>query len=389
MPTAHELDAADPLAAFRDRFVTDGDVVAYLDGNSLGRLPVATRERLADFVQREWGRDLIRGWERWVDLPSQVGDEIGRLVGSAPGQVVVADSTSVCLFKLLHVGAGLRADRDEVVVEEHAFPTDRYLVDAVAATRGWTVRVVPHVSDLPDVLGERTAVVVLSQVDYRTGELHDLGATTRSVHAVGAITLWDLCHSVGVLPIDLDGAGADLAVGCTYKYLNGGPGAPAFLHVAGQHLADAEQPVRGWWSTPDLFAMTDAYRPAQDARRMLSGTPPVAGMLAVQEGVRLVAEAGVEAIRAKSVALTTRAIDLLDSAGLEVVAPREAARRGSQVSVRHPRAREVTAALVARGVVPDFRPPDLVRIGLSPLTMSFDELDTGIALLVEVVRALD
>jgi len=380
---AADLDAADPLASFRDRFVLDGDIVAYLDGNSLGRLPIATRDRLAAFVELEWGRELIRGWDHWVALPADVGDEVGEVIGAAPGQTVVADSTSVCLYKLLHVAAGLLPERTEVVVEEHAFPTDRFLVDSVAAARGWTVRRIEHVRDLPSVLGERTAVVVLGHVDYRSGEVHDLPGITAAVREAGALSLWDLCHSAGVLPIGLDDHRVDLAVGCTYKYLNGGPGAPAFVYVAQRHLDAAHQPITGWWAKADMFEMTEGYRPADGARRMLSGTPPVAGLLAVREGVRLTREAGIGAIRAKSVLLTSYATELLDAAGLEIVTPRVPDRRGGQVSVRHRNAREITARLVARGIVPDFRPPDVVRLGFSPLTTSFAEVEAGIAALVE------
>ncbi len=389
MTTAAELDAADPLTAFRDRFVIDDDLVAYFDGNSLGRLPIATRDRLVEFVRDEWGRDLIRGWsDRWVDLPVVVGDEVGALMGAAAGQTVVADSTSVCLYKLLHTAADLRPGRTEIVVERSGFPTDRYLVESVARARGLDVRFVDDPTDLTDVVGERTVVVVLNHVDYRSGLLLDLASLTNQIHAAGALALWDVCHSVGALPIDLDGAGVDLAVGCTYKYLNAGPGAPAFIYVAERHLADARQPIEGWWSAADLFAMGDQYEAAPSIRRMLSGTPPVAGMIAVQEGVRLTAEAGTEAIRTKSTALTSFALDLLDAHGLDTVTPREAAERGGHVAVRHPRAREITAAAAARGVLPDFREPDLIRLGLSPLSTSFAEVEAGVAVLADLVASI-
>ncbi|MEV7396803.1 kynureninase [Aeromicrobium sp. NPDC092404] len=387
------LDAADPLAAFRDRFVLDDDLVAYLDGNSLGRLPRSTLDRLGSFVRDEWGSRLIRGWEdSWVDLPVSVGDELGAAVlGASPGQTVIADSTSVNLYKLLHVAAALRPGRDEIVVDATNFPTDRYLVEAVAQARGLTVRrlqpdLVENVTvDLvAEVLSERTAVVVLSQVDYRSGTLVDLAGVTRAVHEAGAVVVWDLCHSAGVVPVDLDASEVDLAVGCTYKYLNSGPGAPAFLYVAERHLAQATQPIAGWWSAADLFAMSDTYEVAPTIRRMLSGTPPVSGMVAVQEGVRMIAEAGVDAIRAKSKSLTAYAIELLDAAGLEVVTPRDPALRGSHVTVRHGDARAVTDRMIARGVVPDFREPDLIRLGLSPLSTSFAEVEAGVRVLVEL-----
>ncbi|MCW2801279.1 MAG: kynU [Aeromicrobium sp.] len=389
------LDAADPLAAFRDRFVIDDDLVAYLDGNSLGRLPRATAERLAGFVTEEWGGRLIRGWDAgWVDLPVTVGDELGAaLLGAAAGQTVIADSTSVNIFKLLHAAASIRPDRNEIVIDATNFPTDRYLVESVAASRGLDVRwLEPDLVEsitadvLAAVLGERTAVVVLSQVDYRSGTLLDLPGLTSLIHDAGAVVVWDLCHSAGVIPITLDVAEVDFAVGCTYKYLNAGPGAPAFLYVAERHLDAVTQPITGWWSAADLFAMADTYEASPTIRRMLSGTPNVGGILAVQEGVRLIAEAGVDRIREKSVALMAYAVELLDEAGLEIVTPREPELRGSHVTVRHRNARDITAQLIERGVIPDFREPDLIRLGLSPLTTSYAEVAAGVALLVELAR---
>jgi kynureninase len=391
------LDSADPLASFRDRFVIDDDLVAYLDGNSLGRLPKATLDRLASFVREEWGGRLIRGWEDgWVDLPVTVGDELGTaLLGAAPGQTVIADSTSVCIYKLLHAAAAIRPDRDEIVVDATNFPTDRYLVESVAAARGLTVRwlepdLVENVTAdvLAGALTERTAAVLLSHVDYRSGTLLDLPALTDVVHAAGAVVVWDLCHSAGVVPIELDAAGVDFAVGCTYKYLNAGPGAPAFVYVGARHLTAAEQPIAGWWSAADLFAMADTYAASPTIRRMLSGTPPVAGILAVREGVRLVAEAGIDAIRLKSEVLTAYAIELLDTRGHEIVTPRDPALRGGHVTVRHRDARDVTRRLIERGVVPDFREPDLIRLGLSPLTTSFAEVAAAIRVLDEVTAPI-
>jgi kynureninase len=391
------LDAADPLASYRHQFVLDADVVAYLDGNSLGRLPLRTRERLASFVRDEWGGRLIRGWsEGWVELPTQVGDRLGALVGAAPGQTVVADSTSICIAKALHAAASLVPGRRRIVVDAGDFPTDRYLAEQVARQRGMELDLVSRDADgdlvgpLADVVGDDTAVVLLSHVDYRSGTLLDLPALTEQVHAAGALCIWDLCHSVGVVPTALDDAGVDLAVGCTYKYLNAGPGAPAFLYAAARHLPHLEQPLPGWWSADDLFAMADEYRPATDARRLLSGTPNVAGLLAVDEGVAMVAEVGVDAVRAKSEALTAYAVEALDALavdGLEVVTPRDPARRGSHVTVRVPDARAATAALTERGVVPDFREPDLVRLGLAPLTTSFGELHAGLVVLGEVLAS--
>ncbi|MGA8987501.1 kynureninase [Aeromicrobium sp.] len=392
----HVLDRADPLAGFRERFVIDGELVAYLDGNSLGRLPLATADRLSEFVREEWGGRLIRGWqESWIELPVTVGDELGAAVlGAAPGQTVMADSTSVNIYKLLHAASGLRPDRTEILIDATNFPTDRYLVESVADSRGMTVRwLEPDLVDnvtvdlLSSGLSERTAIVVLSQVDYRSGTLLDLPTLTARIHAAGAIVIWDLCHSAGVVPIDLDRAAVDFAVGCTYKYLNSGPGAPAFLYVAERHLAMSGQPITGWWSAADLFAMSDTYQVAPSIRRMLSGTPPVAAILAVQEGVRLVAEAGVGAIRRKSEALTAYALELLDEAELEIVTPRDPARRGSHVTVRHPDARRICLEMTQRGVLPDFREPDLIRLGLSPLSTSFAETAAGLAVLIEFAGA--
>ncbi|MGA9102636.1 kynureninase [Aeromicrobium sp.] len=388
------LDAADPLASFRDRFVPAHDVVAYFDGNSLGRPPRATAEMLAAFATEQWGGRLIRGWdEGWVELPTTVGDELAAAVlGAAPGQTVVADSTSVNLFKVLHAACELRPDRDQIVVDTTNFPTDRYLVEGVAAQRGMTVRwlepdVIEHVTPdgLAEVVGEGTAVVVLSHVDYRSGTILDVPGITRQVHAAGGLVIWDLCHSAGVLPIALDADDVDFAVGCTYKYLNAGPGAPAFLYVAAQHLADVAQPIPGWFSAADLFAMADAYTAAPDIRRMLSGTPNVVGILAAREGARLVGEAGIDAVRAKSVLLTELLLELVDRLDLTVVSPRDADRRGSHVTIQVPDAAGVAKRLGERGVIPDVRRPDLLRLGLSPLSTSFTEVHDGWAVLAEVL----
>ena len=393
---AAALDAADPLAAFRARFLPADDVVAYFDGNSLGRPLRSAAERLASFVTDDWGGRLIRGWdEGWVELPVTVGDEVAATVlGAASGQTVVADSTSVNLFKVLHAACKLRPDRDEIVVDTTNFPTDRYLVEGVAAQRGMTVRwvepdLVEHVTTdgLAEVLGERTAVVSLSHVDYRSAAILDVGGITEQVHAAGALVVWDLCHSAGVLPIALDADDVDFAVGCTYKYLDAGPGAPAFLYVASRHLPDAAQPIPGWFSAADLFAMADQYTAAPDIRRMLSGTPNIMGILAAREGVRLVGEAGIDAIRTKSVALTGFLLELLDRIDVAVLSPRDSARRGSHVTIQVPDAAEAAKRLGERGVIPDVRRPDLLRLGLSPLSTSFTEVFEGWTVLADVLES--
>jgi len=387
---ARRRDGADPLVTFRERFEIGAAPVAYLDGNSLGRPPKATIARLHEVLDAEWAGRLIMSWpECWVALPVQVGDELAEtILGSGPGQTVIADSTTVNLYKALHAACRLRPDRDEIVVDESNFPTDRYLMEGLAADRGLTVRWLapsPEAGvtrgELAEVLGPRTAVVLLSHVDYRSGFLADLPGITAAIHDVGAIVVWDLCHSAGVIPMSLDAADVDFAVGCTYKYLNAGPGAPAFLYVAARHLTWVEQPITGWFGAADVFAMAARYEPAPDIRRMLSGTPSVLGIVAVQEGVKLIAEAGLERIRDKAVELTEYAIALADRRlgplGAAVASPRGAAERGGHVTIRCADAENVTARLIAAGVVPDFRNPDLIRLGLSPLTTSYVEVWTA------------
>ena len=352
------------------------DVVAYFDGNSLGRPPRATAERLAAFVTDEWGGRLIRGWdEGWVELPVTVGDEVAAVVlGAAPGQTVVADSTSVNLFKVLHAACDLRPDRDEIVVDTTNFPTDRYLVEGVAAQRGMTVRwlepdLVEHVTtdDLAEVLGERTAVVALSHVDYRSAAILDVAGITAQVHAAGGLVVWDLCHSAGVLPIALDADDVDFAVGCTYKYLDAGPGAPAFLYVAARHLADVPQPIPGWWSAADLFAMADTYTAAPDIRRMLSGTPERHGH---PGRARRACDWWARRASTRSAPSPWRSTDflleLVDRLDVTVLSPRDSARRGSHVTIQVPDAADAAKRLGERGVIPDVRRPDL--LAARPLT---------------------
>jgi len=387
-------DEGDELAGFRDRFVIGPDPVAYLDGNSLGRLPKATLERLHHLVEVEWGVELIRSWEAgWTNLPTEVGDRLGAAVlGAAPGQTVLADSTSVNLYKVLHAACAVRQDRDEIVLDDANFPTDRFIVESVAGSRGMTVRWISPdpdggvtAADLDVALGPRTAVVALSHVDYRSGYLADLAGLTEQAHEAGAVTVWDLCHSAGVVPVDLDAARADFAVGCTYKYLNAGPGAPAFLYVADRHQAAADNPIPGWFGARDVFAMGPSYDPAGDIRRMLSGTPHISGLVAIDEGVRLVAEAGIGRIAAKARDLTAMVVDLVDAwlvpHGATLASPRDPERRGGHVTVRVPDARAVTEKMIAAGVVPDFRHPDLIRLGLSPLTTGYAEAWTALGLM--------
>ena len=402
---ARVLDEADPLAEHRAAFVPAEGVVAYLDGNSLGRPLRATAERLQSFIAEEWATRLIRSWDdRWFELPLTLGDRLGSVVlGAAPGQTVVADSTTVLLYKLIRAAvdatssAGGAAGRDELVIDAGNFPTDRFVIEGIAAERDLRVRwidadpvhgVAAH--QLREVVHERTALVVLSQVDYRSGALLDVEELTAIAHHAGALVLWDLCHSAGAVPIELDEWGVDLAVGCSYKYLGGGPGAPAFAYVAARHQDRLLQPIQGWMGAADVFAMADAYQPAIGMRRFLSGTPPIVGMLPLEDSLTLIESAGVAAIRAKSVALTTFAISWADEhlagSGVRVMTPRDAARRGGHVTLGHPSFREITPLLWNAGVIPDFRHPDGLRIGVAPLSSGFAELELGLIRIAEAVH---
>ena len=394
---ARELDAQDPLAHFRERFLPAEGVIAYLDGNSLGRPLAATAERMQSFIADAWGTRLIRSWdEEWMRWPETTGDLIGSaVIGAAQGQTVVADSTTVMLYKLARAAVGARPDRTEIVLDIDNFPTDRYVLEGIAAERGLTLRWVetdPATGIQPEqvaaAVGPQTALVAFSHVAYRSGFMADVPAITAIAHETGALALWDLCHSAGSVPIHLDAWGVDLAVGCTYKYLGGGPGAPAFGYVRAGLQSEVQQPIWGWMGRKDVFEMGPGYTPADGIRSLVSGTPPILGMVPVQVGVELTAEAGIEAIRAKSVLLTDFAIEIVDSwppgLGVQVASPRDSAQRGGHVTIRRPDFREVASALWARGVIPDFRAPDGLRIGLSPLSTSFVELYDA----MEVIRAV-
>ena len=389
--TAKELDEADPLAGYRDRFVPAGGVSAYLDGNSLGRPLLATAAHLQEFVTRDWGERLIRGWdEQWLELPAAIGDRLGRAaLGAAPGQCIVADSTTVLLYKLARAGVAARSGRDEILLDADNFPTDRYVLEGIARECGLTLRWVEagydggvRVEDVAAAAGPRTALAVFSHVAYRSGYLADAAAITAAVHDAGGLVLWDLCHSAGAVPAELDAWGVDYAVGCSYKYLNGGPGAPAWGYVASRHQADFAQPIQGWLGSQDPFGMAQGYVPADGIRRLVSGTPPILGMLAMQDMISLIEEAGMAAVRAKSTALTEYAVSAVDALlaprGVVLASPRDPDRRGSHITIDHPAFREVTAALWTRGVIPDYRNPNGIRLGLSPLSTSFTETFTGI-----------
>lgn len=386
---ARRLDAEDELAGFRDRFVPIGDprVVAYLDGNSLGRPLRATAERLQEIVTQEWASGLIRSWqERWLNVPEEIGDELGRIaLGAAPGQVIVADSTSVCLYKVLRAAAALRPGRTRIVADTSNFPTDRFIARSVADELGLTVRWIESdpwsgisVDEVATAVGDDTAAVVLSHVDYRSAAIADMAAINRVVHDRDGLVVWDLCHSVGAIPVELDATEADFAVGCTYKFLNAGPGAPAFLYIGQRHQDGFHQPLTGWMGAADIFAMADRYTPAPGVRRALSGTPPILGMVGVEQGVALLAEAGITRVRHKGLALGRWVIQLADAwltpLGYTVASPRSDDRRGGHVTLRHPDAEPLSRTLIDHGVIIDFRYPDGIRLGLSPLTTSFTEV---------------
>jgi len=389
--SAEELDAADVLGSYRDRFVGAGSELVYFDGNSLGRPLKATGPRLAEFVEAEWGGRLIRGWdEGWFELPEVIGDELGSVVlGAAGGQTVVGDSTTVLLYKLLRAGVALRPGRTEIVVDRDNFPTDRYVADGVARECGLTLRWIEvdaaagvTAEQLEQAVGPQTALVLVSEVAYRSAWLADMTSLTRIAHDAGALMLVDVCHSAGAVPVRLDAYDVDLAVGCTYKYLNGGPGSPAFAYVAGRLLDEISQPIQGWMGATDPFLMGPTYTPAPGIRQLLSGTPSVVGMVALQDMLELIAEAGIDAVRVKSVLLTDYAVALADELlaplGVGLASPRDPDRRGGHVTLTHPAMREVTAELWRRDVIPDYRDPGGLRLGLSPLSTSFAEVERGL-----------
>ena len=388
---AATLDNADPLQQYPAKFVRSAEVRAYLDGNSLGRPTTASAARLAEFVDEQWGGRLIRGWdEAWYELPLTLGDRLGgATLGAAPGQTFIGDSTTVVLYKLIRAGLSARPDRSEIVIDTGNFPTDRYLVEGIAAELGKTLRWIDPASDggvtadeVKAVLNENTALVVISHVAYRSGYLADMPGITDLAHEAGALVLWDLCHSAGVVETELDAWGVDLAAGCTYKYLNGGPGSPAFGYVRAEHIEAMTQPIQGWMGSNNPFEMGPGYAPHQGIRRFISGTPSVVGSLAMQDMLGLIEEAGIPAIRAKSIALTEYALALVDELlvplGVTVSSPRDAAERGSHITIDHESFAAVNAELWKQGIIPDFRRPHGIRLGLSPLSTTFAEVQLGI-----------
>jgi kynureninase len=390
---AERLDSADDLAWLRDRFVIDEDGPLYLDGNSLGRLPRATVDAVGALLREGWGSGLVRSWLGWMERAERVGDELGRaLLGAAPGQVAISDSTTVNLYKLATAALEARPRRRVVLTTADNFPTDRYVLEGLAAARGLELRLLGP-GEVESALDADVALVSLSHVSYLSAAIEDVARITAAAREAGALVLWDLCHSVGALPVELDGWGVDLAVGCTYKYVNAGPGAPAFLYVRRGLQESLRQPIWGWFGQRNQFRMGPAYDPVPGIARFVAGTPPMLALVPVGTGVAVLAEAGIERLRARSVALTELLVTLwaewLEPLGFGLASPRDPAARGGHVSLAHPEASRVSRALVAAGVVPDFRPPNLVRLCPAPAYTRFAEVWDALDRMRRLVAAGD
>ena len=386
---AAEFDAADPLAGFRARFQLPEGVI-YLDGNSLGALPKATPEVLRRVVEQEWGEGLIRSWNDagWFAMAGRIGAKIAPLIGAAPDEVIACDSTSVNLFKLIAAALQMRPGRKVILSEPGNFPTDLYMIAGLEA-QGLATRRLAQRETLEGALGDDVALLLLTHVHYKTGAMHDMAALTRAAHEAGALVLWDLSHSTGAVPVDLNAAGADFAVGCGYKYLCGGPGAPAFAFVAQRHHPDLAQPLTGWFGHAAPFAFSDDYAPAPGIEQLQCGTPPVLGLAALEVGVELIAEIGVGRLHQKSQALSEFFLECLADHGvaLDCVSPSESSARGSQLSFRHPEAYAICQALIARGVIGDFRDPDVLRLGFAPAYLRFADIAAAARHLAEVLES--
>ena len=388
---AEALDRADPLTDFRDRFVLPEGLI-YLDGNSLGPLPKTAPERVTQVLEQEWGGSLIRSWtdHGWIDLQFRVGEKIGRFMGAAPGTTVVADSTSVNLYKLLGAALDQRPGRTVILTEQGNFPTDLYIAQGLVALaqRGHVLRSVPA-EQLATAMDRQTAVAMLTHVNYRSGAMHDMAVLTAAAHAAGALVLWDLSHSIGAVPLQIEADGVDLAVGCGYKYLNGGPGAPAFLYVAQQLQADLRLPLTGWLGHAEPFAFDSLYRPAAGIARAVVGTPPILSLAALEVGVDIALEAPIAAVRDKSVQLADFFIARMEQqcGEFRLLTPTKSPARGSQVAFAHPHGFAIMQSLIERGVIGDFRAPDVLRFGLAPLYVRFVDLWDAVAVLHDVMRS--
>lgn len=386
---ARKLDAADPLGGFRERFSLPQGVI-YLDGNSLGALPKATPQRIEQVMRGEWGEGLIRSWNDadWIGLPQKVGAKIAPLIGAQPHEVIVADSVSVNLFKLISAALKMRPGRKVILSEPGNFPTDIYMIQGLEQQRLATRKLAQR-AHFADALDEEVALLLLTHTHYKSGEIFDMEALTRAAHEAGALVLWDLSHTGGAMPVDLNSASADFAVGCGYKYLCGGPGAPAYAFVAERHHQALHQPLSGWMGHARPFAFEDDYAPAPGVDRLLCGTPPILAIAALEVGVELIAEIGVERLYAKSQALSEFFLECLAGQGyeLELVSPADSKARGSQLSFRHENAYAVCQALIARGVIGDFRDPDILRLGFAPAYLRFEDMAKAARHLAEVLES--
>lgn len=390
---ASRLDAADPLARYRGRFVIIDDLI-YLDGNSLGRLPKATVDRIRAVVEDEWATELVSGWDHWLDIGIEIGERLAPMLGAQSDEVALCDQTSINLFKLATAGLA-HSGRADIITDAGNFPSDRYVLEGVARSAGGSLIFAPEdptPDDIASLMTDTVGLVSLSHVSYRSGAMLDAQAITALAHAHGALMLWDLAHSAGAVPVDLTGWDADLAVGCTYKYLNAGPGAPGFLFVRSDLITKLDPPIPGWYAHADQFAMAADFVPKDTIGRFIVGTPSVIAMAAADEGIRLSAEVGLDALRSKSLALTDFFIEALAQSGaierygFEVVTPLRHEQRGSQVSVKHPEAYRISLALRSEDVIPDFRAPDLVRFGFTPLTNSFAEAARAVEILCDIME---
>jgi kynureninase len=396
------LDADDPLAPLRNLFDLPSGVI-YLDGNSLGARPHAALQRAQQVIQQEWGHDLIRSWNKagWFDLPSRLGNKLATLIGAGENEVVITDSTSINLFKLLagalqiQAGKADGASRKAIVTERGNFPTDIYMAQGLIEwlDRGYRIHLVDTPQELATAVNAETAVLMLTHVNYRSGHLHDMQAVTKAAQEQGALVLWDLAHSAGAVPVDLHAANADFAVGCTYKYINGGPGAPAFAWIAPRHHAQFRQPLSGWWSHQAPFTMQPAFAPGEGIRRALCGTQPVVSLALVECGLDIFAQTDMQALRRKSLALTDLFIALVESRcaglGLTLVTPRQHEQRGSHVSFAHAHGYAVMRELIARGVIGDYREPHVMRFGFTPLYTQFTDVWDAVSTLRRILADKD
>lgn len=388
------MDEADPLRVFRGRFALPAGVI-YLDGNSLGAASHEVFAEVRQAAMEEWGNGLIRSWNSagWFHLPLELGDRVGRLIGAAQGQTVVTDSTSINIYKTLHAALAMRPGRNVIVAEGDSFPTDIYMAEGVLSTRpGITLRLEGRdASTIEELIDDSVAVVLVNHVNYKSGELRDMAALTKRIQAAGTLVIWDLCHSAGALPVDLDGADADFAVGCTYKYLNGGPGAPAFIYAAKRHHASIVQPLSGWWGHARPFAFEQSFDGDAGIKRFLCGTQPILSLRALKGALSIWDEVDMEALRRKSIALTDLFIRLVETKcgqyGVELETTRDSEKRGSQVSFIHSNAYEVMQALIERGVIGDFRAPSTLRFGFTPLYVSYHDVWRAVTVLEEILSS--